>query len=289
MRNTVLFAMSAAAALAAACGSSSSDSDSAPPPAGVQTGPAGTGLATGLPCDVQGVIENRCIACHDGKRPDAPRLLDYDDLTKPSKADPSKSMAQMAVIRMRSTTNPMPPPPAAPPEQVEIEAFETWVILGTPRKAEACTDPPPPTADPLPDGGSSSGCKAWTGGDQGSPLMHPGRACNACHQQAGGPNLAVAGTVFRSGHEPDDCNGAAPPPTLTVVVTDSKARTLSLTVNEAGNFEVEHAGKLTPPFKAKVTDGTKERAMNGSVTSGDCNSCHTVAGLNGAPGRILAP
>jgi hypothetical protein len=24
-------------------------------------------------------------------------------------------------------------------------------------------------------------------------------------------------------------------------------------------------------------------------TSGDCNSCHTVNGANGAPGRIMAP
>jgi predicted CXXCH cytochrome family protein len=29
--------------------------------------------------------------------------------------------------------------------------------------------------------------------------------------------------------------------------------------------------------------------MNGTVNSGDCNGCHTVAGANGAPGRILAP
>jgi predicted CXXCH cytochrome family protein len=29
--------------------------------------------------------------------------------------------------------------------------------------------------------------------------------------------------------------------------------------------------------------------MVGKVTSGDCNSCHTTAGANGAPGRILVP
>ena len=28
--------------------------------------PAGTGGNTGFPCDVQAVLENRCIACHDG-------------------------------------------------------------------------------------------------------------------------------------------------------------------------------------------------------------------------------
>ena len=40
---------------------------------------------------------------------------------------------------------------------------------------------------------------------------------------------------------------------------------------------------------AVVTDGVKTRQMQGTVTSGDCNSCHTVNGTNGAPGRIMAP
>src|SRR3954468_2592609 len=53
----------------------------------VPSGPAGSGLATGLPCDVQAVIENRCIACHDGNTAGAPKMLDYLDLLKPSKAD----------------------------------------------------------------------------------------------------------------------------------------------------------------------------------------------------------
>ena len=35
--------------------------------------------------------------------------------------------------------------------------------------------------------------------------------------------------------------------------------------------------------------GFWSRAMLGSVTSGDCNSCHTQDGRNGAPGRVLAP
>jgi predicted CXXCH cytochrome family protein len=29
--------------------------------------------------------------------------------------------------------------------------------------------------------------------------------------------------------------------------------------------------------------------MSGAVTAGDCNSCHTEQGANGAPGRIMAP
>jgi hypothetical protein len=181
---------------------------------------------------------DRCIACHNGTAAESPRLLDYADLAAPSRTDPTKTMAQAALARMRSKTSPMPPPPAAAPETGEIEAFETWVILGTRKEAEACTDPPPPvkpggpSAPPV-DPNCASG-KTWTGGNGGSPLMHPGVACNACHQVMGGPNLAIAGTVFPKAHESDDCNGSAPPPALSVVITDAKARELTLPVNAAG-------------------------------------------------------
>jgi cytochrome c5 len=294
MRSAVLFAICAVTAFAVACSDSGSASDEEPVLVGAEggTGAAGTGLKTGLPCEVQAVLENRCIACHDGTRPESPRLLDYADLVAPSKVDPAKSMAQEALGRMRSTTSPMPPPPAVPPDNAEIEPFETWVILGTPKRIETCTDAPPPTSKPPTTTPGPTGCtsgKTWTSGDMGSPLMHPGGACNACHQVKGGPNLAIAGTVFPSLHEPNDCNGSAPPPTITVTVTDSKGRVLALPVNAAGNFEIEHTAKLTPPFKASLSNGTKTTAMMGSVTSGDCNSCHTVAGANGAPGRIMAP
>jgi mono/diheme cytochrome c family protein len=242
---------------------------------------------------VQAVLENRCIACHNGSAPESPRLLDYADLVAPSKSDPKATMAQAALFRMKSQTSPMPPPPAVRPDAAEIEPFETWVILGTPRRDETCTDPPPPASKaPPPSGPTVTGCtsgKTWADGNNGSPLMHPGVACNACHQVMGGPNLMIAGTVYPSQHEPDDCNGSPAAPAINVVITDAKARTLTVPVNAAGNFEIEHGAKLTPPFKATVTSGTKTRSMMGSVTSGDCNSCHTVAGANGAPGRIMAP
>jgi hypothetical protein len=72
-----------------------------------------------------------------------------------------------------------------------------------------------------------------------------------------------------------------------VNVTDSRNQTFRLPVNTAGNFLT--TAKVRPPLRAEVTDGKNTRKMSGSVTSGDCNSCHTVAGANGAPGRILAP
>ena len=264
-----------------------SEEDDEEPP----TGPAGTGAATGLPCDVQGVIENRCIACHDGVTQVA--LLDYDDFLAKSTKDPSKTLAEAAVLELKAKT--MPPTPAVPPEEDEVLAFEEWVDGGTKKNPESCTDMPPDLDGGALDGGAdaSTGCtsgKTWDGGDEGSPLMHPGRACNNCHQQNGGPNLRVAGTVYPSLKEPDECIGSAPPPPLTVTVTDSRPgrpRTVTMQVNASGNFFTRT--QLRPPLRAVVSDCQKTRAMQGSVTSGDCNSCHTSVGVNGAPGRILAP
>lgn len=130
----------------------------------------------------------------------------------------------------------------------------------------------------------TSGTK-WTRGDRGSQSMHPGVACIDCHDKNFGPTLTIAGTVYPTAHEPDDCNGVNG--TVKIVITDANNKTFTLTANSAGNFYTQ--SDIAMPFKAKVVSGTKERAMTASQTTGDCNSCHTVAGTQDAPGRIMAP
>jgi hypothetical protein len=125
--------------------------------------------------------------------------------------------------------------------------------------------------------------RMWTNGDLGSTLMHPGRTCIACHIGTPAPVLTIAGTVYPSAHEPDDCFGAA----ATVAITDANGRTVSLIANSSGNFLTEQSVAL--PFFAKVMKNGQERAMQAAQTVGDCNSCHTVDGANGAPGRIFLP
>jgi hypothetical protein len=127
--------------------------------------------------------------------------------------------------------------------------------------------------------------QTWTRGDRGSSVMHPGGACISCHETSGGPRLTIAGTVYPTAHEPDDCDGVSG--SLQVVITDANGRTLTLSVNAAGNFY--STSSVAFPFHAKVVSGGAERAMTAAQTSGDCNSCHTVAGANSAPGRIMAP
>lgn len=314
MRHAILLLGSIAAALAAAAACSSETEDTevvtdggglpdtsttVPIGDGAPSGPeapAGTGGNTGLPCDVQAVLENRCIACHDGSR--AVPMLTYGDLAKKSSVDPTKTIAELALIRMQSTTSPMPPPPAVGPEPDEIAIFDAWAKAGFPKADKACTDPPPDggtmDAGPVLDGAVADGGDAgafctsgvlWNQANTPSPLMNPGLACNACHQISGGPNLRIGGTVYTALNEKDLCYGK---PNLIVRVTAADGKQFDLPVNNAGNFLLDKMNPK-PPFKAMVIDGQKTRAMQGSVTSGDCNSCHTQAGKNGAPGRIIAP
>jgi hypothetical protein len=127
----------------------------------------------------------------------------------------------------------------------------------------------------------------WTKGNHGSPDMNAGRACITCHSMGEGPSLTIAGTLYPTAHEPDLCNGASGADGARVVITGADGQTLTLTPGDAGNFNSRTA--VMTPFTAKVTYMGRERAMTAAQTSGDCNSCHTQAGANGAPGRILLP
>ncbi|AKU99551.1 hypothetical protein AKJ09_06215 [Labilithrix luteola] len=280
------------AAVAACSGADSPPPDATPTSTLIPEGPAGSGLNTKLPCDVQALLENRCIGCHSGNSP--PPLLTYADLVAPSRSNPQKTMAQVAVERLRSATSPMPPPPAAPPAEDEIVAFENWVKAGT-KSGTPCTPPvvdagAPGTTNPTVPLVCTSG-QMWTGQESDrEPEMHPGGACNTCHQVKGGPNFRIAGTVYPTLHEPDDCMGVDPRGgPLVVIVTDARNRDFQIPVQEGGNFSLPL--QIAPPFKARVRNfvSDKVREMKGSVTSGDCNACHTGQGKNGAPGRIMAP
>lgn len=279
---------------------------------------AGTGDNTGLPCDVQQLLENRCIACHlsTSQIP----LLSYDQLVKPSKSDPSKNLAAVALARMQNPSDPMPPAPAMAPTADEIAVFKTWVGQNEPRATEGCT--PPVVADAgvdaaiydtplvctskkmwvaeIKNGGKNGGIGPRFGGGFGgggypsgggaeltnaSPTMEPGKGCITCHSVLGGPSYQIAGTVYPTAHEPDDCNGVDG--AVDVVITDKNGVDTTLTVNAAGNFF--QTAKVAAPFHVKVRQGTKERAMATALTAGDCNTCHTANGANGAPGRIMAP
>jgi hypothetical protein len=218
-------------------------------------------------------------------------LVTYGDLSAPAKSDPSKTEAELALTRMTSATAPMPPAPAAPASASEIAAMSAWVAGGMPPgtcELDAGTSPGlgPFTGPPV----CTSGVH-WTQGNEG-PLMNPGKPCLSCHGQPGSeaPSFILAGTVYPTGHEPDLCDGVNGSGKVVVMVTDASNKVWNLPVNAAGNFyQAGSPGSIALPFHARVTRAGKERVMMGAQSSGDCNGCHTEAGHNGAPGRIVQP
>lgn len=135
----------------------------------------------------------------------------------------------------------------------------------------------------------------WTKGEIEDPHMHPGRICLDCHMQAPQPfiktRFQIAGTVYPSGHEPDDCYGLdGVAAGVEVEVTDAMNQVITLPVNEAGNFMHQaQPGSVVFPITALVRHGDLEWPMKTPQMTGDCNSCHTQDGLNNALGRIVAP
>jgi hypothetical protein len=195
---------------------------------------------------------------------------------------------------MQGNPSQMPPSPGAPVPTGDITIVNNWVTAGYP--LGTCTPATTPTPDPFAVPPRCTSNTFWTGGNEGSALMNPGRSCLSCHSGGGGggedgegeaPTFTLAGTVYPSAHEPDLCNGANGTNGARVVIVDAANRTITLTPNAAGNFY--YTGAVTFPFHAKVTYQGRERIMTAAQSNGSCNACHTQNGANGAPGRILLP
>ncbi|HMY17136.1 MAG TPA: hypothetical protein PKA58_12510 [Polyangium sp.] len=154
-------------------------------------------------------------------------------------------------------------------------------------------------------GGNASICTSgtyWLLGDFGNKNMHPGVPCMDCHVPGGKGQkrtFDIAGTVYPTAHEPNDCNGVNVTG-ATVVITDANGTEHSLPVNSVGNFDhSDFFGTMTipTPYQAKVVYQGKERVMQSSQINGNCNGCHSEAGNAGPPnspgpaipGRIMLP
>jgi hypothetical protein len=250
---------------------------------------------TGLPCDVEAVLKrNQCLNCHGASLSlGAPMpLLGHGDLKAPAKSDASKTVAELMVLRMRDASKPMPPSGIAPAADTKI--VESWIAAGYP-KGSCGQSPMGDAAAPPPIVSQCSSGTYWTGGNEKSPFMNPGRACITCHSAENAernreraPGL-VGGTVYPTVREPNLCNGVAG--NASIVITDANNQSFTLPVNRVGNFfaSTTNASGMRFPIRAKVVANGKERAMSTPQMTADCNSCHTENGLNGAPGRIYLP
>jgi hypothetical protein len=130
-------------------------------------------------------------------------------------------------------------------------------------------------------------------------------ACRACHQ---GQNFLsqnpqgvsssshvfdFMGKVFPTLHEKNTCL-AKPPGTVTVEIIDANGAVAvtmmtSVSSNGSGNFYSGANLNVHLPYTARVLFNGKVNTMTTPQTVGDCNTCHTEQGVNGAPGRILWP
>jgi hypothetical protein len=240
----------------------------------------------GLPCDVVTAL-SLCVNCHsDPPVGDAiGSLYTYADLMAPAPTDPSKTMAEMAVVRMQDTATPMPPAQLGQPATTtQIQAIMGWLAAGSP--TGTCGPPPDTTfaGDPV----CASGNFYQRDGGAGPS---PGLPCPECAPADAGVLAPLAGTVFAAGKVLDGC---LPPASVdmtkaSVRVKDGNGLEYMIPVGPDGNFRSDPSQKIVFPFTAQVTYMGKTRAMLWRQWTGDCNSCHTAAGANAAPGRITLP
>jgi hypothetical protein len=98
---------------------------------GAEAGAAGAGATAGLPCEVEALLAARCTSCHTDPPTTAPMaLVTYAQLTAKSASQPSRTVAEIALERMRDTAKPMPP--ANPLAEADLAAFASWVDAGAP-------------------------------------------------------------------------------------------------------------------------------------------------------------
>lgn len=259
---------------------------------------AGPSGPSGLPCEVRTFVAEQCGACH-GETPQgtSQRLVTRADFL--ARGVRSETVGQDALLRLRDARSPMPPGALLP--ETRFAAFAAWVGAGMP--AGSCDIVPEDFDTPLV---CSSGV-VWKGddddddddddllnpaladGDDGSKRMNPGRACIECHtREREAPRFSVAGTLYPTAHDPDDCFGVdGVAKRARVILPGSDGRDVELAVNEAGNFYAK--GAMAMPYRARIVVDGRERAMAAAQTNGDCNTCHSEKGSQGAPGRIVIP
>ena len=116
------------------------------------------GAAAGLPCDVAALLATRCGSCHsDPPGGGAPMgLVTYAQLLAPSVGDPTRTVAQVALARMRDTSRPMPPANVLP--ETDVAPFASWLEAGAPALGCVAEDAPTASHDAGPECVLASDC-----------------------------------------------------------------------------------------------------------------------------------
>ena len=237
---------------------------------------AGKGDAGALPCDVASLVKKYCADCHvDPPKNSAPFPI--------SNHDEAVAAAPRMLIRMRLGTM---PPVNPKPTAREIDAFELWMDAGYPVTG-SCTD-----AGTI-DAGFPTTCASGNFYNQNAEvpgeLMNPGLSCPTCHLSLGLSYVAFsyAGTVMPGPHEQDRCKSPGRDGGRVEILEVDGGPGLLFTPNSSGNFRTLDAGP--GPFIARISAGGMSKTSMSLHLSGDCNTCHTEQGANGASGRLTWP
>ena len=164
---------------------------------------------------------------------------------------------------------------------VSFRVFPVLAVLGAVAFATACGGPDLGTPPAV--------CSTHAVDEGESALMEPGGNCIQCHSDYDGPHFTFAGTVMSASHDDTNCAGVSD---VIVRIKGADGKTIELTTNGNGNFYSDASiGSIAFPYTAEVSRGGKTTSMLTSRTQAEtnCASCHTAAGANGAPGRIVAP
>lgn len=101
--------------------------------------------------------------------------------------------------------------------------------------------------------------------------MLPGSNCLACHKAGERIDVWTAGgTIFADADGTDGVRGAI------IRITDADGAVEELESSRSGNFHTR-AG-LTPPLSVEVEYEGRTIAMQRTVETGACNTCHTCDG-----------
>ena len=107
--------------------------------------PASVNESSGLPCDVDAVLRERCQTCHGSSPVSGAKtsLVTWDDLHAPGVLDLVKA-------RIHDDLTPMPPSPKPRLDAGEAKALDAWLGAGAQRSEDACEAVEvPPDVKPL--------------------------------------------------------------------------------------------------------------------------------------------
>ncbi|HEY6558606.1 MAG TPA: hypothetical protein VI072_15090 [Polyangiaceae bacterium] len=144
-----------------------------PTPAPGVGGAGGGGNATGLPCDVQTILQQKCQQCHGNPTNFAAPmpLVTHADLTANGRVTTTQTVHQLVAQRVADDARPMPPAPHARLSAAEIAVLQNWSNSGAPAGGTTC-------------GGGG------TGGSGGGGVIAPADCRNTYELRAHGQQIA---------------------------------------------------------------------------------------------------